>query len=99
MWGAPSDERRVCRLQLLLALTSAVIRRSESHEADNHILLSQIRDSPNLEAQVSVFISPRKREFLRNNIIRIQFVPQRKQITSSLERSAGSVQENSPCLV
>jgi hypothetical protein len=28
---------------------------------DDHILLSQIRDSPNLEGQVPVFISPRNR--------------------------------------
>jgi hypothetical protein len=46
----------VCRLQLLLVLASAVIFRSESH-----ILLSQIRDSPNLEGQVRVFRSSRKR--------------------------------------
>jgi hypothetical protein len=35
----------VCRLQLLLALTSAVILRSESHRT-HHILLCQIRDPP-----------------------------------------------------
>jgi hypothetical protein len=46
----------VCRLQLLPVLASAVILRSESH-----ILLSQIRDSPNLEGHVPVFISPRNR--------------------------------------
>jgi hypothetical protein len=46
MWGALSDERRVCRLQLLLALTSAVILGSESHGTRGHILLSQIRDFP-----------------------------------------------------
>jgi hypothetical protein len=39
--------KRVCRLQFLLALTSSVILRSGS----------QIRDSPNLEGQVPVFIS------------------------------------------
>jgi hypothetical protein len=61
MWGALSDERRVCRLQLLLVLASAVILRSESRGTRAHILLSQIRDSPNLESQVPVFISPRKR--------------------------------------
>jgi hypothetical protein len=38
----------VCRLQLLLALASAVILRSESHGTHDHILQSQIRDSPNL---------------------------------------------------
>jgi hypothetical protein len=51
----------VCRLQLLLALASAVILRSESRLTYYHILVSQIRDSSNLEDQVPVFISPRKR--------------------------------------
>jgi hypothetical protein len=51
-------------LQLLLVLTSAVILRSESCGTDNRILLSQIRDSPNLEGQVPVFISPRNRVVL-----------------------------------
>jgi hypothetical protein len=51
----------VRRLQLLLVLTSAVILRSESCGTYDHILLSQIRDSPNLEGQVPVFISPRSR--------------------------------------
>jgi hypothetical protein len=37
---------RVCRLQLLLALTSAVIFGSESRGTHDHILLSQIRDFP-----------------------------------------------------
>jgi hypothetical protein len=41
----------MCRLQLLLALASAVILRSESYGTHNHILLSQILDSPNLEGQ------------------------------------------------
>jgi hypothetical protein len=49
----------VCRLQLLLDLASAVILRSEFRETHDHILLSQIRDYPNLEIQVLVFISPR----------------------------------------
>jgi hypothetical protein len=51
----------VYRLQLLLALASAVILRSESRGTHDHILLSQIRDSPNLEGQVPVFVSPRNR--------------------------------------
>jgi hypothetical protein len=51
----------VCRLQLLLVLISAVILRSESRGTHDHILLSQIRDSPNLQGQVPVFISPRNR--------------------------------------
>jgi hypothetical protein len=49
----------VCRLQLLLALASADILRSESSGTHDHILLSQIRDSPNLEGQVPVFVNPR----------------------------------------
>jgi hypothetical protein len=48
----------VCRLQLLLVLASAVILGSESSRTHTHILLSQIRDSPNMEGQVPVFISP-----------------------------------------
>jgi hypothetical protein len=39
-WG------RVCRLQLLLGLASAVIFGSESRRTRGHILLSQIRDFP-----------------------------------------------------
>jgi hypothetical protein len=38
-------------LQLLLALASAVILRSESRGTDDHILLSQIRDSPTWRAR------------------------------------------------
>jgi hypothetical protein len=49
----------VCRLQLLLVLASAVIPGSESRWTHDHILLSQIGDSPNLEGQVPVFISHR----------------------------------------
>jgi hypothetical protein len=44
MWGALSNEKRVCRLQLLLALAWAVILGSESRGSRKHILLSQIRD-------------------------------------------------------
>jgi hypothetical protein len=40
---------RVCYLQLLLAVTSTVILRSKSCGTHDHILLSQIQDSPNLE--------------------------------------------------
>jgi hypothetical protein len=53
--------RRVCRLQLLLGLASAVILGSAYRWSHDHILLSQIRDSPNLGGQVPVFISPRNR--------------------------------------
>jgi hypothetical protein len=51
----------VCRLQLLLVLASAVILGSESCWTHNRIILSQIGDSPNLESQVPVFISPQNR--------------------------------------
>jgi hypothetical protein len=51
----------VCRLQLLLVLASAFILRSESRGIHEHSLLSQIRDSLNLEGQVPVFIYPRNR--------------------------------------
>jgi hypothetical protein len=46
---------RVCRLQLLLALASAVIHRSVSRGAHDHVFLSQIRDFPNLEDQVRIY--------------------------------------------
>jgi hypothetical protein len=49
----------VCHLQLLLVLASAVILSSESRGTHNHVLLSQFQDSPNLEGQVPVFISPK----------------------------------------
>jgi hypothetical protein len=51
----------VFRLQLLLALASAVILRFDSIGTHDHILLLQIRDSPNEEGQVPVFISDRNR--------------------------------------
>jgi hypothetical protein len=45
--GAPSLMRgRVCRLQFLLALASAVIFGSEPRRTRGHILLPQIRDFP-----------------------------------------------------
>jgi hypothetical protein len=47
--GALSLTRgRFCRLQLLLVLASAVLLGAESPGTRDHILLSQIRDSPNL---------------------------------------------------
>jgi hypothetical protein len=52
---------RFCHLQLLLVLASAVILGSETRGTRDHILLSHNRDSPNLEGQVPVFISPRNR--------------------------------------
>jgi hypothetical protein len=51
----------VSRLQLLLVLASAVILGSESRGTYDHVLLFQIRNSPNLEGQIPVFISPTNR--------------------------------------
>jgi hypothetical protein len=51
----------VCRLQLLLVLASAVILKSESRGIHDHVLLSQIRDFPNMWDQVPVFISSSNR--------------------------------------
>jgi hypothetical protein len=51
----------VCNLQLLLALSSSVILRSDSRGTHGHILLSKIRDPSNLEGQVPVFVSPGNR--------------------------------------
>jgi hypothetical protein len=48
----------VSHLQLLLALASAVILVSESCRTHDHILLSQIRDSPNLEGHVPYLYPP-----------------------------------------
>jgi hypothetical protein len=60
--GAPTLRRGgVCRLQLLLALASAVILSSESRRAHDRILLSQSRGSANLESQIPIFISTRSR--------------------------------------
>jgi hypothetical protein len=48
----------VCRLQLLLTFASAVILRSESRGTHNHILLSQIRDSPPWRARSPYLYPP-----------------------------------------
>jgi hypothetical protein len=55
----------VCRLQLLLVLASTVILWSESRGTNDHILLSQMRNSHNLEGQVPVFI------YLRNTVAQL----------------------------
>jgi hypothetical protein len=47
-----------CRLQLLLALARTDILRSESRRIHDHILLSQIRDSLNLEPRSPYLYSP-----------------------------------------
>jgi hypothetical protein len=44
---------------MLLVLASAVILRSDSRGTLDHILLSKIRVSPNLEGQTPLFLSPR----------------------------------------
>jgi hypothetical protein len=60
--GSPSLRRgQVCRLQFLLVLASAVILGSGSSWTYDYILLSQIRDFPNLEGQVPLFIYPRNK--------------------------------------
>jgi hypothetical protein len=51
----------VYSLQLLLTLASAVILRPESRGTHDHILLSQIRDSPNMEGQVPISVPPRNK--------------------------------------
>jgi hypothetical protein len=51
---------RVSLLQLLLVLASAVILGPQSRGTHN-ILLSGVRDCPNLESQAPVFISPSNR--------------------------------------
>jgi hypothetical protein len=59
---APSLTREgVCRLQLLLVFASAIIFASDSSGTHDHILLTQIRDPPNVDGQVPVFISSKSR--------------------------------------
>jgi hypothetical protein len=58
MWGTLSDDRTVCSLKLLLALVSTIILGFESRGTHDHILLSQIRRSPNMEGHIHIFISP-----------------------------------------
>jgi hypothetical protein len=55
------DERMSLSFAITAVLASAVILESESCGTHDHILLSQIRDSTNLEGQVPVFMSPRNR--------------------------------------
>jgi hypothetical protein len=52
-----SNERTGLPFTIAAGLASAVILGSESRGTHDHILLSQIRDFPNLEGQVPVFIS------------------------------------------
>jgi site-specific recombinase len=46
---------------IVAGLASAVILGFESSRIHYHILLYQIRDSPKLEGQIPVFMSPRNR--------------------------------------
>jgi hypothetical protein len=61
MWGALSDDRPGLPFTIAAGLASAAIPGFESRGTRDHILLSQIRDSPNLESHVPVFISSRNR--------------------------------------
>jgi hypothetical protein len=60
MWGALSDERTGLSFTIAAGPRQCILG-SESGGTYDHILLSQIRDSPDLERQVPVFISPRNR--------------------------------------
>jgi hypothetical protein len=55
----------ICRLKLLMIFASTVIIRSESRGTHDHIILSQVRDAPNLEGEVPVII------FSRNTVARL----------------------------
>jgi hypothetical protein len=57
-WAPSLTRCRVCSLQLLLDLASAVILGSESRAELNHIFLSQIRDSQTWRARSSYLYPP-----------------------------------------
>jgi hypothetical protein len=59
MWDALSNGRTGLSLTISAGPLQRSHSRVESREAHDHILLSQIRDVPNLEGQVPVFIAPR----------------------------------------
>jgi hypothetical protein len=61
MWGTLSDERTGLSFTIAAGFASAVILWSKSRGTHGHILQSRLRDSPNLDSQVPVFISPRNR--------------------------------------
>jgi hypothetical protein len=61
MWSPLSDERTGLPFTIADGSRQRVILESEFRGTHDHILLSQIRDSPNLEGQVPVFISPTNR--------------------------------------
>jgi hypothetical protein len=62
MWGALSDDRTGLSFTILLVLASAVILGSESRCTHDHILLSQILDSHNLEGQIPVLVTCQKKK-------------------------------------
>jgi hypothetical protein len=70
--------------QLLLALTSAIILGSESCGTHDHILLSQIRDFPNLEDQVPVFVSHKNTVSQLNPSLQ-QFIYYRFRVFAAVE--------------
>jgi hypothetical protein len=61
MWSTFSDERTGLSFTVAAGPRQRSFLWSETRRAHDHILLSQIRDSPNMEGQVPIFISPRNR--------------------------------------
>jgi hypothetical protein len=61
MWGDLSDERTGLPFTIAAGPRQCSHSRVESRGTRDHILLSQVRHSPNLEGQVPVFIYPRDR--------------------------------------
>jgi hypothetical protein len=61
MWGAVSDERTDLSFTIAAGPRHTVLLWFESRGTHDCNLLSQIRDSPNLEGQVHIFTSPRNR--------------------------------------
>jgi hypothetical protein len=91
--GVPSLMReQVCSLQLLLGLASTIILGSESHRTHDHILLSKIWDTPNLESQVPLFIysgtglsSSTSRQWIMNSLqVRVKVILQQMVISACL---------------
>jgi hypothetical protein len=60
-WSALSDERMGLYLKVAAGLRQRGLFGSQSRGTHDYILLPQTSDSPNLEGQVLVFISPRNR--------------------------------------
>jgi hypothetical protein len=61
MWSALSDDTMGLSFTIAAGPRQRSHSRSESRGTHDHILLSQIRDSSNLEGQILVFISPMNR--------------------------------------